>query len=120
MAEEITSGELAALLDGDDDVRVVDIRSPVAYARERIPGSENVPFPQLPTRVDELADADRVVTVCPHGRDSLRAADIVASYAGIDEDTPVESLAGGLTGWDGPVESDDAGSASDGGPAAPF
>jgi rhodanese-related sulfurtransferase len=80
----------------------------------------NVPLPQLPTRVDDLADADRIVTVCPHGHDSLRAADIITSYEGIDGETPVESLACGLSGWEGPVETERDGDGGSEGPAAPF
>ena len=120
MAAEISADDLADLLDADADVRVVDIRSPVAFDRERIPGSVNVPLPQLPTRVDDLADADRIVTVCPHGHDSLRAADIITSYEGIDGETPVESLACGLSGWEGPVETESDGGGGSEGPAAPF
>jgi rhodanese-related sulfurtransferase len=120
MAAEISAEELADLLEDDLDLRIVDIRSPVAFQREHIPGSVNVPFPQLPTRVDELADADRVVTVCPHGHDSLRAADIIGSYEGIGEGTPVESLSCGLTGWGGPTETGSRDGAGGEGPAAPF
>jgi len=119
MADEISPEKFASLREADTDLRIVDIRSPVAFDRERIPGSTNLPFPQLPTRVDELADADRIVTVCPHGHDSLRAADIITSYEGIDESTPVESLSCGLSGWDGPTESGTDGAGGEG-PAAPF
>ncbi|WP_246986260.1 rhodanese-like domain-containing protein [Halorientalis marina] len=120
MAAEISADDFADLLDADADVRVVDIRSPVAFDRERIPGSVNVPLPQLPTRVGDLTDADRIVTVCPHGHDSRRAADIITSYEGIDGETPVESLACGLVGWDGPVATDSERDRGSEGPAAPF
>jgi rhodanese-related sulfurtransferase len=120
MADEISGDELADLLEDDLDLRIVDIRSPVAFQRERIPGSVNLPFPQLPTRVGELEDADRIVTVCPHGHDSLRAADIISSYEGIDGPTPVESLGCGLTGWAGPTETGSVDGAGGEGPAAPF
>ena len=120
MADEISPEEFASLRETDTDLRIVDIRSPVAFQRERIPGSDNVPFPQLPTRVDELADADRIVTVCPHGHDSLRAADIISSYEGIDGSTPVESLSCGLSGWEGATETGGADGAGGEGPTAPF
>ncbi|AQL43165.1 rhodanese [Halorientalis sp. IM1011] len=119
MIDEITPEELAALLDADEPVRIVDIRSPAAFRRGHVPGSENVPFPQLPTRVDEFAGADRIVTVCPHGHDSLRAGRLIVSSEAVDDAT-VQSLAGGLEAWDGEVEAGADGRADDEGPAAPF
>lgn len=96
MDGEISVDELAELVE-DDGVRVVDIRSPAAYRRGHIPGSENVPFGDLPNRVEELGGEDRVVAVCPHGKASVQAARLVASYEGFDG--RVESLAEGLEGW---------------------
>jgi rhodanese-related sulfurtransferase len=117
MDGEIHVDELQSLLDDDADVEVVDIRSPAAFDHAHIPGSRNLPFQQLVDRVDELdGDADRIVTVCPHGKSSVQAARLISSYDGI-EDTPVESLAEGLSGWDGAVESNEQ--AADGG-SAPF
>jgi rhodanese-related sulfurtransferase len=120
MDGELSVEDLADLLEADADVRVVDIRSPGAYARGHIPGSENIPFPQLTQRVEELAGADRVVTVCPHGESSVQAARLIGSYEGT-ADATVESLREGLTGWEGPVESGEP-AAPDGsdGPDAPF
>jgi len=86
----------------EDDPLVVDIRQPKAFERERIPGSVNVPFNRLPNGVETVADADHVVTVCPHGEASVRAARLIAAFEGFDG--RVESLESGLTGWDGPLE----------------
>jgi len=87
---------------GDIEPRIVDIRNPGAYEQGHIPGSENIPAPELTDRVEELDGADRVVTVCPHGKASVQAARLVGSYEGVDG--PVESLHGGLEAWDGPLE----------------
>lgn len=106
MDGEITPEELADLLEDGAAPRVVDIRNPDAFARGHIPGSENVPAPELTDRVEELDGADRVVTVCPHGKASVQAARLVGSYEGVDG--PVESLDGGLEAWDGPLETDGA------------
>ncbi|WP_336035330.1 rhodanese-like domain-containing protein [Halobacterium yunchengense] len=107
MDGEISAAELEALLDDDEDVRVVDIRPPAAFASGHIPGSENVPFAELPRSVDRLADAGRVVTVCPHGEASVQAARLVASYEGLADDARVESLADGITGWTGDLVAGD-------------
>lgn len=97
MSEEITPAELSDLL-GADGVRIVDIRSPAQFERERIPGSENIPFQDLPQRVESLEDANHVVTVCPHGKASLQAVQLIDSYEGAEE-TTIQSLEGGLEAW---------------------
>lgn len=121
MDGEIDSEELRSLLD-DDDARVVDIRPPGAFQRGHIPGSENVPFPSLVDEVERFEGADRVVTVCPHGKSSVQAARLLASYEGFDG--TVESFAPGLSGWDGPLDDGHAPEAADAtadeGPDAPF
>ncbi|WP_255152378.1 rhodanese-like domain-containing protein [Halorarius halobius] len=124
MDGELSASELAALLESDADVRVVDIRSPAAFDRGHIPGSVNIPFEELPDRVAELDGAERVVTVCPHGQASVQAARLVGSYQGT-QDAVVESLAPGIEGWAAEygLERADAradGDGSDEGPEAPF
>lgn len=121
MDGEISADELQALLADDEDVRIVDIRPRAAFERGHIPGSECIPFSDLPQSVDELDGAERVVTVCPHGEASVQAARLVQSYEGLADDARVESLAEGITGWHGDVvasdpEDADAESATD----APF
>ncbi|SFR50769.1 rhodanese-like domain-containing protein [Halogeometricum limi] len=123
MDDEIDPETVRSLLDGDDAPRVVDIRSAGAFSRAHIPGSENVPFAELPNRVESLSGADRIVTVCPHGKASVQAARLIKSFEGT-ADATVESMRGGLEAWDGPLESTDAESDSDSdadeGPDAPF
>ena len=98
MDDEIDPDAVYQLLEDDEDVRVVDIRDERSFARGHLPGSENLPFHALPTRVDELAGADRIVTVCPHGKASVQAARLIGSYEGCT-DARVESMAGGLDAW---------------------
>ncbi|AFZ73542.1 rhodanese-like domain-containing protein [Natronobacterium gregoryi] len=95
MDGEITPDEVKALLEADADVRLVDIRDRRRFEHSRIPGSENVPFHELANRVAEFEDDNRVVTVCPHGKDSVRAARLIASATGTT-DVRVQSMAGGL------------------------
>jgi len=132
MDGEITPGELAERLDDEDAVPdgdgplVVDIRRPDAYRQGHIPESLNIPLPDLATDVSRVADADHVVTVCPHGKDSRKAARLVAAHE--DFEGRVESLAGGLTAWEGALTrgsvdgpgGDETGEGADGRPEAPF
>lgn len=127
MDGEISPTAVESLLAEDadgasEDVRVVDIRNERAFAAEHIPGSENVPFERLPDRVAGLAGADRIVTVCPHGKASVQAARLIKSYEGT-ADATVESMAGGLTEWEGEVAAtggDGTDGDADDGPQPPF
>ncbi|WP_436935686.1 rhodanese-like domain-containing protein [Halovenus marina] len=104
MDGEIRPPELEATLDTDDQPLVVDIRQPSAFAQGHIPGSVNIPFPRLPQQVDRVEGADHVVTVCPHGEASIRAARLITAFEGFDG--TVESLETGITGWEGPLDRD--------------
>jgi rhodanese-related sulfurtransferase len=101
-----------------DGLRIVDIRTAQAFERGHIPGSENVPFDELADRIDSLEGADRIVTVCPHGKASQQAARLIGSYEGTG-DARVESMAGGLEAWEGEIESAET-VGDDEGPDAPF
>lgn len=116
MDGEITPEAVEALVDSDEPPRIVDIRSPAAFDHGHIPESENIPFGELPQRVDQVADADRIITVCPHGKASVQAAQLIASYAGA-EDSRIESMDGGLEAWEGDLISETEPAE---GPEAPF
>jgi rhodanese-related sulfurtransferase len=118
MDGEIDPDEVERLLASDDPPRVVDIRTPAAFERGHIPGSVNVPFEQIPERAADLAGEDRVVTVCPHGQASVRAARLIGAAA--DVDGRVESMRGGLSDWDGEVVTAVERAGADKGPDAPF
>lgn len=122
MDDEVAPAAVESLRADDDvDVCIVDIRNPSSFARGHIPGSRNHPLPELTSAVDALPDADRFVTVCPHGKSSVQAARLIASYE--DVDVPVESMAGGLTAYDGELATgtpDGADDSSTDGPTAPF
>ena len=95
MDGEISPDEVKQLLEDDADVCVVDIRDPSEFERSHIPGSENVPFHELTGQVDQLEGEDHIVTVCPMGKASVQAAQLIGSYEGT-ADARVESMAGGL------------------------
>lgn len=99
MIEEVTPEQLETMLGGDDSsLRIVDIRSPDAFADGHVPDSENVPMSELPARAAAVTDADVVVTVCPHGEASRQAARLLSAHRGATE-TEIYSLKGGLAAW---------------------
>jgi rhodanese-related sulfurtransferase len=118
MDGEITAEELRALLDSPAPPRIVDIRAPAQFRRGHIPGSENIPFAELTARIEEFSDADRVVTVCPHGQASVQAARLIGSFEGFDG--RVESLEPGIEGWSHELERDDETTPPTEGADAPF
>jgi rhodanese-related sulfurtransferase len=102
MDGEISPAELEHLLEEGESPTVVDIRSPLDFEREHIPGSRNIPFGSLTQEIEAFEEEDHVVTVCPHGKASVQAANLITAYDGFDG--RVESLESGLTGWEGPLE----------------
>ncbi len=95
--DEITPEELNELLEDDAEVRIVDIRSSAQFERGSIPGSENIPFQSLSQEIESLGGDQRIVTVCPHGKASLQAMQLIRSYEGTEG--TVQSLEGGLDAW---------------------
>ena len=118
MDGELSAEELRGLLESESDIRVVDIRSPAAFRRGHIPGSENVPFEELTDRIGEVADAERVVTVCPKGEASVQAARLIGSFEGFAG--RVDSLEPGIDGWPYELEGEGTEEPADEGPEAPF
>ncbi|MFD1686208.1 rhodanese-like domain-containing protein [Halobellus litoreus] len=105
--DEISTEELKRKLDANEPVQVIDIRSPPAFASGHVPGAENVPMHELPSRVDDVEWAEEVVVACPIGQSSIQAARLIESYEGVGEGTTVKSMAGGYQAWTYDLEVDD-------------
>jgi rhodanese-related sulfurtransferase len=105
MDGEIAPEEVERALEDEDAPVVVDIRSPAAFKQGHVPGSRNIPFGNLPDEVESLTNAEHIVTVCPHGKASVQAAQMIGSYEGID-DARIDSMAGGISRWPGKLEAD--------------
>jgi len=117
MDGEISKAELKAACANGQEPLIIDIRSPLRYQQEHIEGSVNIPLAQLPAEIERVADEDHIVTVCPHGKTSIRAAQLITSFQAFEG--RVESLSCGLSGWDGPVTTAE-GNQSNSSPNAPF
>jgi rhodanese-related sulfurtransferase len=115
MDGQLTAREVEDLL-VESDPLVVDVRDEQSYRARHIPGSEHVPFAEIPKESDRIAEADHVVTVCYEGIASAKAARLIASHK--DFDGVVENLSGGMDAWEGPVDSDGASAGTSGGGGA--
>ncbi|RDZ64070.1 rhodanese-like domain-containing protein [Haloferax sp. Atlit-12N] len=103
MVDELSPAEVEELLDGEDPPLVVDVSTEAEFALGHLPGSINVPLANLVSHLDRVAGAERIVTVCPRGEASVQAVRLLSAYEGT-EDARIESMAGGLDAWDGPLE----------------
>jgi rhodanese-related sulfurtransferase len=106
MVDTISPERVAELLASDADVKIVDVREPEEFEAGHIPGSVNVPLPDLSTEIDRIDPAERIVTVCPRGEASVQAARLIRAFGGLDEPT-IESMAGGMDAWEGDLVSGD-------------
>jgi rhodanese-related sulfurtransferase len=94
---EITPRDARDALNKPDAPILLDVRLPHEIDTASVGGSLNIPLQELPSRLDELEHAqDRpIITMCHHGRRSLRAASILRN-AGFGN---VRSMAGGIDLW---------------------
>lgn len=83
-AEEL-NGELR------DDLTIIDVRSPIEFAAERLPGALNVPLPDLRERWRDIPRDKPIVTYCESGVRSYYASRILRQL-GVN----CRNLAGGM------------------------
>lgn len=98
--EEITPVELAALLDRDPSVQVVDVRETWEVELAALPGALVLPLGRLPELTDAIDPDLPVVVYCHHGIRSQQGAGYLM-HAGFED---VRHLAGGIDAWADEVE----------------
>ncbi|NLI96898.1 MAG: MBL fold metallo-hydrolase [Synergistaceae bacterium] len=76
-------------------VTILDVRSPSEFESFHIPGSVNIPAPELRHRFAELDPGSRIVTVCGTGHRSSLAASLLLQRGFKN----VHNLAGGMMGY---------------------
>lgn len=92
----ITAPELAGCL-GDEDVRILDVRTGAEFETAHIPGSYNVPLDTLREHARELAAIDApVVVVCQSGQRATQACTKLVS----EGKQNLRILDGGIASWE--------------------
>lgn len=95
----LTSTELKRRLDVGEEIFVLDVRDDTDYegAGGHIPGAKNIPLPQVPGRIDELAAWRQrpLAVVCRTNKKSGKAADLLRAE-GFSQVLLVED---GMAGW---------------------
>ncbi|MCK9535976.1 MAG: rhodanese-like domain-containing protein [Bacilli bacterium] len=81
---------------------IVDIRTPLEYARGHIPGSLNIPLETLIKQpMLYLNPHFTYYIICKNG---TRSAQLVTKLA--QQSYPVVNVIGGIDSWEGPIEKD--------------
>lgn len=91
----ITVEELKGRMDRGESVVVLDVREPMEYAINRIPGSKLIPLGQLPYQVNELNTADDIVLSCKAGPRSAQALRFLRELGF----RKLKNLEGGIDAW---------------------
>lgn len=92
---EVTPGELKRMLDGGEEVVLLDVREPGELQLARIEGALHIPMGDLPGRTADLDPEARIVVFCHLGQRSAMAAQFLR---GRDFER-ASSLAGGIDAW---------------------
>lgn len=109
MVTQISADELEALLSREDreDVLLIDVRTRPEYEISHIPDSINVPLSKFTSDIADLDIPSNVVVLCEVGAASEQAARLLEAYEGVDSETTVAHLVGGIRDWEGPLETMD-------------
>lgn len=95
MVQPISPAELHQRLQRGDDLQLVDVRQPWEHELVNLPGSDLLPMPEIPVRVDELDRSRPVVAYCHHGIRSEQVGAFLV-HCGFRE---VYSLEGGIDAY---------------------
>lgn len=94
-----TVDELKQRLDQNQDLLILDVRSPDEFQGEQkhIQGARNIPLDNLKERINELVDYQEqpIVIVCRTDKRSAKAAQLLARQGFAD----VHVIQGGMTAW---------------------
>jgi rhodanese-related sulfurtransferase len=89
---EIDVDELARLR--ETEIALVDVREPDEYENFHLSGAQLIPLADLPERIEEIPDDQRVYVICATGARSARAVEFL-NRQGYD----TVNVAGGTKAW---------------------
>lgn len=82
-------------IEGEDDLRLLDVRTQIEHDRYHLPNSLVIPIEELQDRVEELDPKDNWLVYCEHGRRSVAVCHFLAQL-GYQR---LANLKGGITYW---------------------
>lgn len=94
----ISVNDLAARLESDKALMVLDVRSPEEYTQDgHVPGSVLIPLPELAMRLNEVPKDRPIACFCRSGNRSQVACDMLRQQGY----TNVTNVLGGIGAWRG-------------------
>lgn len=95
LVKELDPDQLASLLNEEEGVELIDVRTPAEASRGIIGEAENLPLHMLPIRAEEVESKPKVVFYCRTGARSAQAC-MFMNMRGYQE---VYNLRGGIISW---------------------
>ncbi len=93
--ESITTSELRALLQGNYDGLLIDVREPDEYEAANIQGSRLIPLKTLTEHLDSLPKDCEILVHCKAGGRSAKAVQLMLDHGF----TRVKNVTGGMDAW---------------------
>jgi rhodanese-related sulfurtransferase len=94
--KHIDAHQLAEMMQNNDDLILVDVRTPGEYEYDgRIADSKLIPLSLLATSLDELPQDKTIVCICRSGNRSHTACE----HLSVNGFTDIYNLSGGMLGW---------------------
>jgi rhodanese-related sulfurtransferase len=90
----VSVSEAKAKID-NDDVQIIDVRTPGEYAGGHVPGAINIPHMSVVARKGELASDKELVLICQMGQRSALACEFAAAVGFKD----LFNVEGGTEAW---------------------
>jgi rhodanese-related sulfurtransferase len=98
---EMAPQELKAILSGEGQLILLDVREPWETNAVGFPGAHAMPMGEVPARAFNELDPDgRIVVICHHGVRSLNVANWLRNQ-GFEQ---AQSLRGGIDAWSRDVD----------------
>jgi rhodanese-related sulfurtransferase len=93
--KEIDASGLQELINSDEKVHLIDVRSANEYNQGIIEGGEFMPLHTLPIRINDLPSDTTIVFYCRSGARSAQACMFTKQQAGVE----AINLRGGIISW---------------------
>lgn len=94
------SVEDAKTMVANNEVHVIDVRTPEEFSTGHIPDAELIPLSVIEGMLDELDKDESYLIVCRSGNRSAEASAILADNGFTD----IYNITGGMNQWDGEIQ----------------
>jgi rhodanese-related sulfurtransferase len=95
----VTTEEAKQLID-NNEVVVLDVRTPEEYQDGHIPNAILIPLQELENKLNDLDKEEPYLVVCRSGNRSAQASEILTSNSFAN----IYNMAGGMSDWDYDIE----------------